>query len=401
MILAKNKSTHPKLSVLLLFFLVEVLFFGLLFLQTHASPSDMNHVSFNLDESTSEEFTFTEVGQWVEEGVYALDVAVEGDIAYVCTFDYLAILDVSDSTNPSLLGTFNQFGNYDGEIPWPTQVIAYGDYVFVKAYWHDPSYCWTNKIMVLDVSNPSNPLFVQEFNIQKVIYDICLIDNFLYVTSGGDFHIYDVEDASSPSLLGSYSGKKLYHAPIGIHESYAFLGSHSDGYSVLDISNPANPFIVKNCTDFSITDIYFVGSIAYTLTRNTDIMYSGRNFTIFRLTDSYDLEEINRFNISENIRDFIFSDGYAYMQSYDNDFLVLKATNFNHLEYVYQSNEEDLDAEGFTITGYDFYLAAGAEGLIIYQVYYPPITISLNQSAFLIFFVGVSAFLIFLKRKRR
>ncbi|MCG3252432.1 MAG: hypothetical protein KAX09_01170 [Candidatus Heimdallarchaeota archaeon] len=394
MVLTCNKSSQPKFGVLFLSFLVVGLLVCTNSLQTQGVNKPEN--------SPGEDFAFTEVGQWVvEEGVYALDVTIDEDIAYVCTGDYLAILDISDPSNPSLLGTFNQFGSYQGEIPWPEQVIAFGDYIFVIAYWHDYIYCWTNKIMVLDVSDPANPVLVQEFNVQRLIYDICLIDNFLFVASSGDFRIYNVEVANSPYLHGNFSATGFSPAAIGIHESFVFLGSYANGYLVLDISNPLNPFMVKNCTDFSITRIHFVESIAYTLTRPTKYGSSGRNFTVFNLTDPFDLDEINRFYVSEENWDFIFSDGYIYMKTYGFDFRVLNATNLNHLEFVYQSSEEELDAQGFAIDGNDFYLAAGSEGLIIYQVNYPPITISLNQSAFLIFFVGVSAFLIFLKRKRR
>ncbi|MBK5114521.1 MAG: hypothetical protein KGD59_13565 [Candidatus Heimdallarchaeota archaeon] len=394
MVLAKYKSTQSKLGVLFLFLLVVGLLVCSNSLQTHSVTNPEN--------SSNEEFAFTEIGQWIaEEGVYALDVTIDGDIAYVCTGDYVAILDVSDPTEPSLLGKFNQFGSYLGEIPWPEQIITYGDYIFVLAYWHDYSYCWTNKIMVLDVSNPANPLLVQEFNIQRLIYDICLVDNFLYVASSGDFRIYNVELANAPYLIGNFSADNFFPGAIGIHGSYAFLGSHANGYLVLDISSPTNPFMVKNCTDFSITRIHFEESIAYTLTRPALYGSAGRNFIVFNLTDSYDLEEINRLYVSEENWDFIFSDGYIYMKTCSSDFRVLNASNLNHLEFVYQSSEEELDAQGFSIVGNDFYLAAGAEGLLIYEVNYPPITITLNQSAFLIFIVGVFACGIFLKRKRR
>ncbi len=392
MVSISNKSTHPKIGVLFFFFLG-------LFL---CSTAFQTHAVYNPRNSTSEEFAFTELGRWAgEEGVYALDVTIDDDIAYVCTGDFVAILDVSDLTDPSLLGKFNQFGSYQGVIPWPKHVLAFGDFIFVVAYWHDLIYCWTNKIMVLDVSDPSNPLFVLEFNVQRLIYDICLIDNFLYVASSGVFNIFSVADVSSTYLLGNFSAEGFYPAAIGIHGSFAFLGSYANGYLVLDISNPSNPFMVKNCTDFSITRIHFEESITYTLTKPTGYGSSGRNLTVFNLTDSYDLEEINRFYVSEENWDFIFSEGYIYMKTYSFDFRVLNATNLYHLEFVYQSSEEELDAQGFSIIGNDFYLAAGAEGLIIYEVNYPPITIALNQSAFLIFIVGVFAFLIFLKRKRR
>ncbi len=164
MIFLKIKSTLPKLGIL---FLVCFLFY---------SDSLMVQATTLAKNSLGEDFSFTEIGRWtIEEGVYALDVTIAGDLAYVCTSDYLAILDISDPVESSLLGSFNEFGNYLGEVPRPEQVLAFGDYIFVIAYWHDYVYCWTNKIMVLDFSDPTNTLLVQEINVKRLIYDIRLL----------------------------------------------------------------------------------------------------------------------------------------------------------------------------------------------------------------------------------
>jgi hypothetical protein len=288
-----------------------------------------------------------------------------------------------------------------GEVPWSEQVLVFGDYIFVIAYWHDYIHCWTNKIMVLDVSDPTNPLFVQEFNIQKSIYDILLFDNYLYVASYGVLRIFNVEDASSPYLMGNFSADGFSPFGIGIYGSYAFVGSSGDGYYVLDISNPANPLMVKNCTDFSIKSIHFEDSTVYALTIGLEFGNSQRNFTVFNLVGSYDLVEVNHKTVSEDTWDFIFSDGYIYMKTYDLGFRVLDATNIHHLEIVYQSHEEEFKTRGFSIVGNDFYLSSVADGLIIYQVNYPPITVAINQSVFIILAIEILTFSIFLRRRKR
>jgi len=389
MIFLKIKSTLPKLGIL--FFLCFLFYSDSLMVQANTLAKN----------SLGDDFSFTEIGRWAIEGVYALDVTIDGDLAYVCTSDYLAILDISDPVESSLLGSFNEFGNYLGEVPRPEQVLAFGDYIFVIAYWHDNVYCWTNKIMVLDVSDPTNPLLVQEFNVKRLIYDIRLVDNFLYVASSGDFRIYDVEHPNSPYLIGNFSANGFSPSAIAIYGSYAFLGSYGDGYLVLDISSLANPIMVKNCTDFSITRIHFEDSHVFALTKPAQYGSSNRNFTVFNLINSLTLVELNHITFSEENYDFIYSDGYVYFKTYSFDFCVLDATNLLHLEFLYQSNEEELDAQGFSIVGNDFYLAAGADGLIIYRVNYPPITLTINQSIFIIFFIEVLIISVFLKRKTR
>jgi hypothetical protein len=394
-----KKSIHSELVIV--FFFIIWIFCCPIILQIEAS--EVNKTVYNQNSLTSEEFAFTKISQWfVKEGVYALDVTVDGDIAYVCTNNYLAILDVSDLANPTLLQNFSQFGNYFGEIPQPRQVIVFGDFIFLTAYWHDMIKCWTHKIMVLDVSDLSNLTLVHEFNLKRLIYDICLVDNYLYVSSSGDFRIYDVENASNPSLLCNYTASGFFPDAIGIKESFAFLGSYSDGYQVLDISNPTNPIMIKNSTDFSIYEMHIEESIAYTLTKPYSTgASSGKNFTIFNITGSYDLEETNHIYVGEEYWDFIFSDGYTFMKQRNYDLMVLDVTDFNHINVVYQSTEEEFIARGFSIKENNFYVAAGSEGLIIFKINYATTKISLNQSTFLIFFVGIFAFGIFLKRKRR
>ncbi len=170
---------------------------------------------------------------------------------------------------------------------------------------------------------------------------------------------------------------------------------------MLDISSLANPIMVKNCTDFSITRIHFEDSHVFALTKPAQYGSSNRNFTVFNLINSLTLVELNHITFSEGNYDFTYSDGYVYFKTYSFDFCVLDTTNLLHFEFLYQSNEEELDAQGFSIVGNDFYLAAGADGLIIYRVNYPPITLTINQSIFIIFFIEVLIISVFLKRKTR
>ncbi|NHJ84435.1 MAG: hypothetical protein FK734_03185 [Asgard group archaeon] len=388
-----NKSIFIKLISGFLFSLVVCLSVSS---NTHQALS-----TSNLQSSSSEEFTFTEIGRWsIADDVFFQDVIVDDNIAYVCTRNYLAILDISDPEQPFLLSNFTQFGNYYIDTPWPQKALLFGDYLLVLAYWHDMIYCWTNKIMILDISDPFNPLVVQEFNENRLIYEIQIVDNFLYVASSGDFRIYNLENVNSPTLLCNFSIENFFPSSISIHNSFAFLSSYDDGYLVLDISNPSDPFIVKNCTDFSFTSIHFEGSIAYALIR-LDSVYTDNdyNFTIFNVTNDYDFEEINHYYIIDDCWDFVCSDGYVYIKTIEYDLLVLNATDFYHLEIVYESMANEPTFPGFSIIGNYFYLAAGSDGFIIYQVNYPPISVTINLSAILLFIVSLFSLSLYLKKK--
>jgi hypothetical protein len=117
----------------------------------------------------------------VESGAYngiydAEDIFVSGNYAYIASLnDNFQILDVSNPLSPVLAGV--QQG-IDGEM---IEVVVAGNYAYLLI--NDD----VNRILKVDVSDPSSPLFDQELSLgERTSYNLFVKDNYLYVANGWD-----------------------------------------------------------------------------------------------------------------------------------------------------------------------------------------------------------------------
>jgi hypothetical protein len=145
--------------------------------------------------------------------------------------------------------------------------------------------------VIFDVSDPTNPVLLGEANTQAehVVVD----SGFAYVTGAG-LQIFDVSNPASPNLVGQVIASDLvneYVAPASIREvavrdGYAYLTvqdgypnqtqQHIYGFYVIDVSNPASPVVVGSKRDLPYTSSVVVsGHYAY-------VTNNGFNYSLYR-----------------------------------------------------------------------------------------------------------------------
>ena len=115
------------------------------------------------------------------------DVQVEGRYAYCAFANGLAILDVADSTKPSLVSELYFAGTGEG--------------IFVKdnyAYLADGNI----RFRIIDVSDPAHPESVSTYDTPGYTYDIVVRDSLAYVADGPyGLQIIRISDPAHPDFL--------------------------------------------------------------------------------------------------------------------------------------------------------------------------------------------------------
>ncbi len=175
------------------------------------------------------------------------DVVVNGDYAYAANTGNaaqdLAVVDISDPTSPFVVGR-------SGDIPGtPICVAVQGNIVYIGG---DSGGGFAS----INVSNPSNPILLDAITTSGIsTKPICLSGIYAYV---GDYDKLLVIDVSNPNNLilkgscgvpGRYGGKGSVYG-IDVVEGHAYVGAYNARFSVVDITNPSNPFSVVN-NDFA------------------------------------------------------------------------------------------------------------------------------------------------------
>jgi sugar lactone lactonase YvrE len=173
--------------------------------------------------------------------------ALSGNYAYLPGFNGIFIIDISNPFSPQLAGTIGA--------PRATAVAVSGPYVYVTE--EKPG-----KLVVFDVSNPAAPESLGAVSLPAYTYPfqgmrLDVSGSFVYVpdTIGG-LQIIDVSDPTTPTIVGSVPtpSQELPFLDVIVSGTYAYVSGEAEccgqvtiretGIVIIDISNPASPFIV-------------------------------------------------------------------------------------------------------------------------------------------------------------
>ncbi|MDB9944496.1 hypothetical protein OAD26_00660, partial [bacterium] len=249
----------------------------------------------------------------------AQSVDVSGNYAYVAANadNSLRIVDISDPTNPSIVGGVKD----DTNLLDISSVSISGNYAYV-ANLND------NSLRVIDISDPTNPSIVggvkDDTNLAGVYY-VDVSGNYAYVAAVFDnsLRIIDISDPTNPSIVGGVKDAVNLSAPytVAVSGNHAYVGANTDNsLRIVDISDPTNPSIVggvKGVETVSINNITISGNYAYVTAADgaealsvIDISSSTKPFVVGSIKDSTNLDGARAVAVSGN---------YAYVVSFDDD----------------------------------------------------------------------------------
>jgi len=182
----------------------------------------------------------------------ASDVFVRGPHAYIPSSfgDALEVVDISDSTDPEIIGRIED--NSGLLLENPTSVYVSGKYAYVTS--SELSSNTDIGLQILDISDPTNPTPVGQLmddsslrlgGTRKVI----VIGKYAYVCSFNDrgLQIIDISDPSNPIPSGSLSISPR-PTDMEISGDFAYITRESEGISIVDISDPSDPILHSTIT---------------------------------------------------------------------------------------------------------------------------------------------------------
>ena len=236
----------------------------------------------------------TELGRWEE--TYIHDIYVKNDTAYACDIynGSLAIIDVSDKTNPTTMLVHN-YSNYGCHAVWVTDDSKYA----VTGDEESGGYVYIFDIQDFDNINMVATWYPDEPEVQnKSVHNVLIKDNLLYVS----YYVYgtrivDISDPYNPTEVGYYD---WYPGQNGLYSgnwgTYPFTGNgliYSTDYSGNGLFVMSYPFMGEiefeelSDTENNIDPITLSATInensEYSVDYSTLMLYWGLNGTI---TDS-------------------------------------------------------------------------------------------------------------------
>lgn len=160
----------------------------------------------------------------------AWDIKIVGDHAYVADWSKgLQVVKISDPTAPEVVGSW-----YRAETTgWAYAVEIKNGYAYLAGF----------NLIVLDVSDPTAPVHVNDIIGSFSARDIAIAGNYLYIAgSESGMVIYNLNDPATPALVTNFNPAGYgYTHGVTIGGNYAYLADGSYGLRIVDISNPASP----------------------------------------------------------------------------------------------------------------------------------------------------------------
>ena len=224
-------------------------------------------------------------------------VCTNGSYLYAGVGGNLKIIDITDPTNPFEIGSC--FCDY----PW--KITHAGGYLFLSSF-----YSSDKDLIIVDANDPSNPFILGRFN-EPNLCDFAIEGNYAYLTTYLEgLKVINITTLSTPQLISTYFvGEGI--VSVSINDSLAYI-SDTYGFEIIDFSDLFNPFVIGNySTHLIFGEIVLSGDFAF-------CTYYYGSLEIFDVSDLNNPLPASSFAIEDRYsHNAIFLDGdYAYLASY-------------------------------------------------------------------------------------
>jgi len=188
-------------------------------------------------------------------------IKISDTLAIVSSYEEPTIgtINIADPLNCSEMAKFKINHYYDTWIP---EIDVQENYVYATAL--------DSGLRVLDISDPANIIeaghCIMPGSWIPMVSDVFVQNNYAYVASSYDyeFSVVDISDPSNPyAISGIPSAGTLYIYNIFVVGDYAYCAA-DDGLIIIDVSDPYNPYSVGKCSVSTYCGRIFVsGNHAY------------------------------------------------------------------------------------------------------------------------------------------
>ena len=228
----------------------------------------------------------------------AYGVAVSGNYAYVAAQGCLStqpcpnptagnsfsVIDVSTPGSPHIVGSL-----HNSSLPslWAgTNALDHADSVAVSGKYAYVTASYSNRLTVVDISNPTSPTIVASLTDPRINFpvDVALSGTHAYIadqTGVGSvgFTVVDVSNPLGPRVVGTLNNQYLAGAyRVRLHGNFAYVSASSaNAVAMIDISDPTAPrfvFGVSDATHFWQTTGLDLGSTASNLVVSSPFLQS-------------------------------------------------------------------------------------------------------------------------------
>ena len=217
-----------------------------------------------------------------------------GNVAYLANIGGLVCVDVSNASNPILLGnistTYEAQGifianniayvaaNYEGLVACnvsnphnPTFLsskynMGYSYDVFINPNTPNLAYVCVDDegFETYNITNPSNIQYINDIIYGGYMTHSYVVGNIAYVCGAANgLRVVNVSNPAAMVGIGTFTSGTVNFQGIDIVGNTAFLASGSNGVMIANITNPANITKISNVTTYYACGVKVVGNLMF------------------------------------------------------------------------------------------------------------------------------------------
>lgn len=218
------------------------------------------------------------------------------------------------------------------------------------------------RLQIVDVSDPTQPRLVgMSQPCADLLQDVVVIGKRVYAAAGSaGLLVLDITDPSQPALLGSWVSSG-YAEGVTVVGKYAYLADGSLGLKVIDISNPELPVEVGTALSSNyISDVIVFGNTAYTAAGESGLI-------TLNIKDPKSPQKIGQFDTDGNAYEVALSGKYVYIADAWNGIQVVDVSD-PQKPFSAAKIETSGWSLGIAVSGKKLVSANGAMGSDIFDI---------------------------------
>ena len=245
-----------------------------------------------------------QIGECFLNAGYCSEHKIVGNIAYVGCQYGLMILDISDNSQPTLIGS------YEASNPC-NSIDIHNNYAILV--------CGNEGVEFVDISNPNNPSYISQFDIQyPYAAKVQISENYAFVSDSGEsLYIINFSDIYNPELV-VYDDSN-YYKDFVIEGNYIYAVNNE--MYVIDISEISNPTLVNqlDCCGWSP---------AIELFDEKAFIVDNESFKIIDISDPNNIYVISIYDDFQNeLYELVIDDNFAYITGDEMGIVILDVSN--------------------------------------------------------------------------
>ena len=257
----------------------------------------------------------------------------------------------------------------------------------------------TAGLRIIDVTNPSNVTLLGTANLGGESRGVVVSGNYAYVAAmDSGVHVVDVTNPTSPVKLSTINTSRA--RGIAINGNYVYVATRDSGLVVMDINIPANPTWLTNVSGLDIENVATTGTVVgislwssiwfYDITNPENPIVKGSTPTLtngnegFSIAGNYayvpDGDSLKIYNISDLMSPTFVSKirtgGYGYLSANDGDYCYVasegtgvRAINISNPSVPFEAGFYDdvPQSRGVAVNGKYVYVTEKIDGLTVYS----------------------------------